>query len=788
MFIGTSDLSLNKTFLQKIDNYTQREVYAKIVSLTWDEYAIAEITGNIVSGSISIDGAAATRRTCSLTIAADENAQFSQVSWGLNTKFAVLIGLKNFVDSSLPEIIWFQQGIYVITSFSSTYNNQGLSVSIQGKDKMCMLDGSIGGALFADHDFGAIDVIHDDGSITKDYTELGDIIKEAVHTYGLEPYENIVITDLEDVAVELLDYKIADRSLFLYDISVDQDFSFYTSQMVFEGQGLATSFINLAPKNPNVDDDAPLNIRFKLYEPFKLNGIYYRLVKVVSYGDTAGYKRTTLTYPGDLIVNAGSPVSQALDAIVKMLGEFEYFYDIYGRFVFQRKKIYHNVSWTGAITNEGEATYYDSINSTQSQYAFNNGFLITSFVNKPSLNNIRNDFAVWGKTSASMPVHLRYAICDKPQEYTSLIDGIRYYSYKSTKKANATDQLVDWRELIYRMALDNSKSQGNIRDLTLALSRADAAEIKRLKFTISASQFTNLNTCYYYDVETSGWKIVNSAELFATLLQNQKMIFSIPTTKNKNLFEHKSFISQIEDWQQTWNTGYDHYYTDLLGFWRLLYDNRPILEIEQDKTLSESEIEFRTKENARWRSNGWWNPDIISFTQTEDKQGVINFIDPGALLFWIDFIGEGTALEKYKTTTIGRRPKVVNDDQIKSIFTRETPEVLFIDPSDPQPQEQNLSYVKLNLTGGLINYFHTSGQGKTAKEVLDNMVYDYTHYQETVTLTSLPVYYLEPNTRITVYDEKSGISGDYLIKSINSSLAHDGTMTINASRVAERIM
>jgi hypothetical protein len=44
-------------------------------------------------------------------------------------------------------------------------------------------------------------------------------------------------------------------------------------------------------------------------------------------------------------------------------------------------------------------------------------------------------------------------------------------------------------------------------------------------------------------VETSGWKIVNSAELFATLLQNQKMIFSIPTTKNKNLFEHKSFIS-----------------------------------------------------------------------------------------------------------------------------------------------------------------------------------------------------------------------------------------------------
>ena len=34
-----------------------------------------------------------------------------------------------------------------------------------------------------------------------------------------------------------------------------------------------------------------------------------------------------------------------------------------------------------------------------------------------------------------------------------------------------------------------------------------------------------------------------------------------------------------------------------------------------------------------------------------------------------------------------------------------TPEVLFIDPTDTQPQESHLSYVKLNLVGGLINYF-----------------------------------------------------------------------------------
>jgi hypothetical protein len=108
MFVGTSDLSLNRDFLRQMDNYTQREVYAKIVSLTWDEYAIEEITGNIVSGTINVDGSSTTRRTCSLSILADQNAQFTQVEWGLNTKFAVLIGLKNFIDDSLPDIIWFQ--------------------------------------------------------------------------------------------------------------------------------------------------------------------------------------------------------------------------------------------------------------------------------------------------------------------------------------------------------------------------------------------------------------------------------------------------------------------------------------------------------------------------------------------------------------------------------------------------------------------------------------------------------------------------------------------------------
>jgi hypothetical protein len=37
---------------------------------------------------------------------------------------------------------------------------QGFTISLQGKDKMCLLDGSIGGSIFASHDFGKIEIMH----------------------------------------------------------------------------------------------------------------------------------------------------------------------------------------------------------------------------------------------------------------------------------------------------------------------------------------------------------------------------------------------------------------------------------------------------------------------------------------------------------------------------------------------------------------------------------------------------------------------------------------------------
>jgi hypothetical protein len=59
---------------------------------------------------------------------------------------------------------------------------------------------------------------------------------------------------------------------------------------------------------------------------------YY--VAKIEYGDVPGYRLTDLTYAGDLIANVGESLTSILDKIVSMLGNYEYFYDIDGKFIF----------------------------------------------------------------------------------------------------------------------------------------------------------------------------------------------------------------------------------------------------------------------------------------------------------------------------------------------------------------------------------------------------------------------------------------------------------------------
>ena len=144
---------LDKEFLRKLDASLRREVYARITSLTFDEQPIECIEGRITGGSVNIDGASSVRRTCSLSLVT-EKLNINDYIWGIRTKFHLEVGLKNEIDDNYPDICWFNLGYYVTTSFTSSINTNSRTISIQGKDKMCLLNGDLGGSLPSIIDFG----------------------------------------------------------------------------------------------------------------------------------------------------------------------------------------------------------------------------------------------------------------------------------------------------------------------------------------------------------------------------------------------------------------------------------------------------------------------------------------------------------------------------------------------------------------------------------------------------------------------------------------------------------
>ena len=716
---------MDKDFLKKLDEYNEREIYVKIISLDFSEKPRSEIQGYAVGGSINVDGSSAVRRTCSLNMIS-ESAKINELDWALETKFKLEIGLKNFIDKKYGDIIWFPQGTYILTSFGFTSNLQGLSISLQGKDKMCLLDGTVGGNIFASHDFGKLEIRHNDGSYEFEHILIYDIIKNAIHEYALEPYHNIIINDLEDCSVELIDYLVDNLDVVVYNIYYED--GRYDTNIAFEKSDMFDALKDL--KQGDITD---------------IDEYQIELIKYVSYGETIGYRLTDLTYPSsqDLILGAGSTITQMLDKLIEVLGEFEYFYDLQGRFVFQRKKIYHNISWNNTITNERE-THYDSIeNGSENFYEFVKGILIESYNNKPDLNNIKNDYTIWGARDGidgdKLSVHLRCAIDDKPIQYRPLLNEnigdeknqprgteiISTYTYQIDDFGNVVldednkkiaVKMYDWREIIYRMAYDYSKSDERIATLTKKIANPGSND----------------------SVE----------ELAKELLL----------------------------WEKTWDTRYVPYYTDLLEFWRLLYDPN----------------------NSDWSANNGWNPDYVRCERDPEKvkesdnyncnTDKIEIKNHTQIPYWIDFC-DGGYLEKYKPSNIGRRTKVVNDNEVKAIFFEDTPNILFIDPSEIQPEsDTKLSYANINLISDWNNYFRISSQGKSAKEVLDGLLYTHTYYCESISINCIPIYYLEPNVRISVYDEDSGIVGDYIIKSFNIPLAYNGSMSITATKAEELII
>lgn len=625
-------------FLTQLDKLHMRVQYAKIILLSFkDEEPIKEIQGSITSGNLSVNGSSAIRRTINLTMLASiDNSNLEDIDneISINKKIKVLIGYDNPLKSykNYGDIIWFPCGLFVLSSANISRSTSGWNISITGKDKMCLLDGTAGGTLPASITFHESLVQLDNGDVEIQYPTIFQIIYEAVNHWGGEAIENIIITDIDEEIKMLVKY-IGDKPVY---------FSNDYQSLSFEAQ-----------------KDYP---------------------HMFSYGQDAGYKYTDFTYPGELVLNAGDTVVTLLDKIVSTLGNYEYFYNIDGKFVFQEIKNYLN---TGSpLLKLSPEDYVRSYNNAKFLYSLTDLDTTTAITCNSKYDNVKNDFYVWGKrkTSTGVEVSIRYhlAIDDKP-------------------------------------------------DIDLAMQ--NMWEVKDKKSNLIVRY--DFNTLDDYSVDDYTVTLVGT-----------------PCDEWREELYRRALNAQVS------NSVYDNYYdSELIAEWRNLYN--PM--------------------NKNWDATNHWNPDV--------------FNDPGSINFWLDFIDTSSALGKYSIKNIGRRTKVVNNNDIKTVYNSEVHDVVFIEGLDQDliVKYQGIGQRFFILTNEYYDMFSISTTGTSCFDQIREMMYQNLCYNTTISLTCLPKYYIEPNNIIRVEDKDSNIYGNYQITQYSLPLTYNGTMSITATEVLTRV-
>lgn len=662
----------DSSFLKLIDRMRVKEQYIKITVLDFQENPIEEIQGRVTGGSLNLDGNSSIRRTCNLSMVTDNYSNdLASVNslLSINKKINLETGFLNTTDFYKDyDIIWFPLGVYVIINPSISHSENGINISLQLKDKMCLLNGECGGVLPSSVTFNEYETIDENGEYVISYPTIFQIIQELVNHFGGEQLGKIIISDLDTRIKKVMKWT---GSSPLFIIKKIQD--------------------GVVQYIPTINEaTAAQEGNYTMYE----------------YGSDIGYIYTDFIYPGELIGDAGNSVCDILDKIKETLGNYEYFYDLDGNFVFQEIKNYLNTSQsTIELDKMTKDDYIIDMSKGKSIYTFEDGFLITSYSNTPQYGMIKNDFIVWGlrenMNGNTVPIRYHLAIDSKPAIGNT---------YKCFFYEDPDDNLTKAKCPVHYPSKESFPKTGAVGTFYMA---DDSGVV--YKWDAESKGYVNL-TIGLEDIITKDWR----TELYLSGVSSE------PYGSDSN-----------------------YYYTELLNEWPKLYD------VHEGKFYNEV---LKT---------------------------------PSDIDYYLDFIDSTAAVSEFSVSNIGRRTKVLNDDSINCIFEPEIPNLILLNVADPNIAElreeceaQGQDYIQLEesifdmITGG--------GNFNSAYNAVRELLYQYTSYNESITLNSIPIYYLEPNTRITVRDNDSGIYGDYMINTISLPLDIGSTMSISCTRALER--
>ena len=755
----------DETFLQEIDTQHLQNQYIKLTLLDWDENPIKEIQGNATGGSLSLNGNSAVRRTCSLTMVIKDETE-SQIMnvknfISIGKKVFIEIGIKNKTNKYVKEypIVWYPEGLFVFTQCSLTSSlGQGTTLSAQLKDKMCLLNGECGGIITSSIQLDRMDTIDQNGNWITIKPTISQIIREAVNHLGGEHLARILISDIDERIKSVMRWTGTSP---VYWITEDNLNILTTNKAKWDGS----------------------------------------IGKVFRYGDDIGFVYSDFTYPGELIAQPGDNICSAiLDKIKNLLGNFEYYYDVFGNFIFQEIKNYLNTTHaTVELDKMTNQNYIVDMTKGKSVYDFSNSKLAISFSNNPQYTRIKNDFVIWGVR----------------KDTSNIQHDIRYHLAIDTKPKIGNVYDIYWY-------LD---SEDNLQKAAIPQKYSNIYSFPTVGVVGLFYEDLSHNDIYYWNPDTQEYELSTAGEKVKVRTTDWRTELYLQGVANDplGLTQHPYYAELSAEWPKLYNLVSEKvtYFGERSWSNTQMTQTYPVgytftaLTNQLHKSLKVGDLIFLNVTNsstghkfiyiAKSTTNRTGNQNAQALVlaivgvddfSTEDFY-VGNFYEdvikyPWDIDYWLDFIDSQEAISELGVNVIGRRSFSERKEDYNCVFEPEVPDFILIETGQPDTQEKRDECISraqafiqvdpnifMNLSGG--------GMRNSCFERIKNALFDYTSYNNSISIGCLPIYHLEPNTRITVTSKQDAIYGDYMINSISMPLVTNGTMNISAVKCSEKL-
>ncbi len=859
-----------KEMYAQLLNHREREMRTKISLLDWaTENEIRNIEGRVTSGNVAVDGNSPVRRSCSLTMIVDKNITVGQEIISnlitINKKVKIQIGLRNTTPfKEMGEVIWFNMGVYVLTDVVYTHDLDNANITITALDKMCLWSGDVGGELPV-----ALDLTQFGGNAEGQSPTFYEIIRGIVTVFGEQDPGRILIQDVDEKIRRVIQKKTAGTLYFS-----KKDWAHLESI-----EGMDMNEIIAVDKGDYM----------YVYEPF----------------------RPVSSQVESFQLNLGQTITQALDLVKSALGNYEYFFDLEGNFIFQEIKNFQNTSFSSDFTTvvsnylEGGNDYDDIIQPIQGivdgdyitnfsqtpyTYSFEESEIATAFTNVPDWKGIKNNFIVYGDAGRKM-MHL--AIDKKPTSPTvwyvdelDLAEAVPAPEYYIGIK-NSEGLFGFYLDMDFNLKMDKLEEDQMplkvfdtsfvLKDyLTEDYSRV-VVEDGKIKFK---DEFFPSGTVYHGGIIKSQRGcdcLLYSYDSYPKVFKPYRHMNAISSPNGKIYVFHangedKIVVEEADDffYQDIINetgkptpepTVYSQYpilddkmksrvikinndrrlyvedsgvSTENESFFipdirgegvnvvvyenRLQYDRHMTIGVPYNQPwqqyiidLGDSIIKATPQGQQpllpRWyselkeffpliykRNDNYWGGNWLKDYDAGGKPIFSGMGDTTVWPYFFDIIDETTALGQFSIDAIGMRTKAIVEEEVTMLYPPVRRNYCMVKPSETDNIElmewlnaKEQPYLILKNDDELDKHFEYAAYGRDAFTKIRELLYIHTSMNETVNITSMPVFFLEPNTKIIAKDEETHTSGDYVIMNISFPLNFDGQQQLSCIKIKSRI-